>query len=156
MIIDAIPHVLVDDDNDVGGKEEGEEEEEEDKPKQGEEQANAMDEVNEEFKNVILWETNLASTVADWAPTAQDHCKAIKLLQQAVSKFFTKKKRFAALLEGHMTRALQTILGDLEHIVSKHGLIAMALAVSIDLGLTSADEMLKLQSELDAFGDKVK
>ncbi len=47
-------------------------------------------------------------------------------------------------------------MGDLEHIVSEHGSIATALAVSIESVLTSAEEMLKLRSELDSFGDKVK
>jgi hypothetical protein len=156
MIIDDAPHVSDDNGDDVGGEEEGEEEEEEDKPEQDEEQADTIDKSNKEFGSVISWETDLASTVADWAPTARDHRKAVELLQHAVSESFTKKKKFAALLEGHMTQALQTQLGDLEHIISEHGLIATALAVSIDSGLTSADEMLKLRSELDAFGDEVK
>ncbi len=106
MIIDTTPHVLVGNNDNVGGKEEGKEEEEEVKPEEEEEQDNAMDEGNKEFVSVILWETNLASTVADWAPTAQDHRKAIKLLQQAVSKSFIEKKRFVALLEEQTTRAL--------------------------------------------------
>jgi hypothetical protein len=161
LIINASPHILV---NNANNKEEedmdkvGEEEEEEEETYEDEakEQGEVMDTGDGEFVSVISWDNNLAALKAEWAPTAQAHCAAIEFLQQAVSKWFTKKKRFAALLEGQMTRALCTQLRDLEHIVREHGSIATALTTSIESGTTSTEKMLRLRTELDAFREEVK
>jgi hypothetical protein len=157
LIIDASPQISVNDDNnkEEEDKDEGGEEEEEEEvtyKDEAKEQGKVMDTGNGEF----VRDNALAALEVEWAPTTQAHCVAIKLLQQAGSKLFTKKKRFAALLEGQMTKALQTQLGDLEHIVREHGSIATALATSIESGTTSVKEILRLRVELDAFGEEVK
>jgi hypothetical protein len=104
----------------------------------------------------LVWDDGLDSNPSDWRPTARAHCIAIKFLQQAISKSYVEKKRFSALLEGHMTKAVCTQLGDLEQIVRNHGSISTALANALSLGITNAEDMSTLQGRLAGFERQIQ
>jgi hypothetical protein len=99
----------------------------------------------------LVWDNGLDSNPSNWRPMARAHRIAIEFLQQAISKSYREKKRFSALLEGHMTKAVCTQLGDLEQIVRDHGSISTALANALSLGVTNAEDMSALQGRLANF-----
>ncbi len=104
----------------------------------------------------LVWDDGMDSNPSDWRPTARAHCIAIKFLQQAISKSYVEKKHFPALLEGHMTKAVCTQLGDLEQIVCDHGSISTALANALSSGITNAEDMSALQGRLARFERQIQ
>jgi hypothetical protein len=104
----------------------------------------------------LVWDDDLESNPINWRPTARAHCIAIKFLQQAISKSYVEKKRFCEMMEGRLTRAVRNQLGDLEQIVRDHGSILAALANALSCGITTAEDMSKIQACLAGFKAQIQ
>ncbi len=123
LIIDAFPHEDLGEEDDNNGTLDsgsGDDLTNEEMEDDGTLKDGAQDTQTRQSAVKLVWDGRLESNPSDWRPTACAHQVAIEFFQQAISKSYLEKKRFGALIEGHMTRVVRGHLGDLKQIVRDH------------------------------------
>jgi hypothetical protein len=59
------------------------------------------------------------------------------------------------MIKMRISNEIQDWLGELDNIISVHGLLGADMGFALATGLTTSDDLFKLQSDMDALGEEI-
>jgi hypothetical protein len=112
----------------------------------------------EDIKIKFEWEEDIKDS--NWAPTAQEHCNAIKLLVEALKATLRTSAKELKALKHRMRSNLGPedikARAALQTIVCKHSSLAGAVVAALDLGESNTEDMASLRDKKNKFHHKLQ
>ncbi len=115
-----------------------------------------MDEDEEEFR--FCWDDDISQLGegTEWGPVARLHRAALELLWQAITSNTKEVTSLETSLSYKIDEGIKEQLGELDYLVHEHGSLANAMSMAIDTGSLSLEDVVKLQSKMDNFGNELQ
>ncbi len=108
------------------------------------------------------WETPLEGVEADWPPTTSAHCNVLEMLGRILASTTKSTAAEVRSLEciirkvGGETVDVKKQLGNLQHLIQEHGLLADAVQAMLAADSFVQDDLTALQEDIDRFSEELQ